>query len=108
LIQKTLEILVCTLENEPLKEAWCEVFCLCAVELSIEYLAVEVLPSIFTMFTMKNPLPIRIRSTKMILSIAKVSPLKIRSLARLDSTMNRKSLKTYAQCANICNGKSDR
>ena len=63
-------------ENEPLKEAWCEVFCLCAVELSIEYLAVEVLPSIFTMFTMKNPLPIRIRSTKMILSIAKVSPLK--------------------------------
>lgn len=35
---KTLEVLNCTLENEPLKEAWCEVFNLISPWLPLDYL----------------------------------------------------------------------
>ena len=74
-MQKTLEVLNCTLENEPLKEAWCDVFNLVVVQLSLEYVSTEVLSNTFQMFTMKNPLPIRLRGSKMIITIVKVSSM---------------------------------
>lgn len=37
LMTKTLEVLNCTLENEPLKEAWCEVFILLVKVVPLEF-----------------------------------------------------------------------
>lgn len=71
LIAKTLEILNSKFQNEPLKEAWCELFSLVIVHCHFDYIINEVLPNINQMFALKNPISIRLWATKMILTIAK-------------------------------------
>ena len=69
LIVKTFEILNSKFQNEPLKEAWCELFIQVIVYCSFEFIINEVLQHINAMFALKNPLPIWLRAAKMILAI---------------------------------------
>lgn len=71
LIAKTLEILNSTFQNEPLKEAWCEMFQIVIVHCSFEFIINEVLPNMSAMFALKNQLPIWLWAAKMILSIVR-------------------------------------
>lgn len=47
LMTKTLEVLNCSLENEPLKEAWCEVFLLIIPVLTLDFVMGNVMANIF-------------------------------------------------------------
>ena len=50
LMQKTLEILNCPLDNDPLLDAWMDVFRILVVQLDIDHIVSEVLPEAFPLF----------------------------------------------------------